>query len=266
MKILNVIASLDPVHGGGTAERSFQMSRFLARSGEDCTLLTLDLGLTQERIHAMAGVKIVALPCWCKRFGLPVFSLTDMNRIVAESDIIHLMSHWTFLNVLVYCCARRQKKPYVICPAGSLPIYGRSKFIKMLYNLIVGRKIIRNADRCIAITPNEFSCFERYGVQKDSISLIPNGICLEDYLVKDDIAFRRAYGLPDVPFILFVGRLNPIKGPDMLLRAFCAHKDRIPHHLVFAGRDAGMLNDLEKMSERKMLKVACILSGISAEP
>jgi glycosyltransferase involved in cell wall biosynthesis len=247
MKILNVNMSLDPIRGGGTTERSFQMSRFLSRNGQNCTVLTLDLGLTQERINAMAGVKVIAMPCLFKRFGLPRFSLSAINQIVGDSDIIHLMSHWTFLNALVYYCARHQKKPYVVCPAGSLPIFGRSKFNKKIYNLVVGKKIIRNANRCIAISPNEFSHFERYGIKKESISVIQNGICLEEYLIKDDIAFRQAYGLLDTPFILFVGRLNPIKGPDILLRAFCAIKDKFPHHLVFAGPDGGMLNDLEEI-------------------
>lgn len=247
MKILNVNMSLDPIHGGGSVERTFQMSRFLASAGQNCTVLTLDLGLTRERINAMAGVKVVALPCLFKRFYLPRFSFSAIKRIVDDSDIIHLMNHWTFINALVYYFVRRLKKPYVVCPAGSLPIYGRSKLIKTLYNLVVGTEIILNADRCIAITPDEVLQFVRFGVGRHKISVIPNGICLEEYLAKDDVAFRQAYGLSDNPFILFVGRLNPIKGPDLLLRAFCAIKDKFPHHLVFAGPDGGMLSDLKEM-------------------
>lgn len=244
MKILNVNMSLDPIRGGGTVERTFQMSRFLASSGHSCAILTTDLGLTPERVGALAGVKVIALPCLFKRFYLFRFSFSAIKRIVGDSDVIHLMNHWTFLNALVYYFVRRQKKPYVVCPAGSLPIYGRSKLIKTLYNLVVGTKIIRNADRCIAVTPDEASQFMRFGVGHHKISVIPNGVCLEEYLVKDDDAFRQAYGLSDNPFILFVGRLNPIKGPDLLLRAFCAIKDKFPHHLVFAGPDGGMLNGL----------------------
>ena len=227
------------------------MSRFLSRSGQDCTILTLDLGLTQERLDALAGVRVVALPCWFKRFGLPRFDLAVINQIVGDSDIIHLMNHWTFLNALVYYCARRQKKPYVVCPAGALPIFGRSKLIKTSYNSVVGKNIVRNASRCIAIAPNEFVHFEGYGVSKNSVSIIPNGICPEEYLIKNDIAFRQAYGLPDVPFLLFVGRLNPIKGPDILLRAFCAIKDKFPHHLVFAGPDGGMMENLKTIARRE---------------
>lgn len=247
MKILNVNMSLNTIRDGGTSERTFQMSRFLASSGQNCVILTLDLGFTQERINALAGVKIIALPCLFKRFYLPRFSFSAIKRIVDDSDIIHLMNHWTFLNALVYYFIRRLKKPYVVCPAGSLPIYGRSKLIKTLYNMAVGTKIIRNADRCIAVTPDEVSHFARFRVGRDKVSVIPNGICLEEYLAKNDDAFRQAYGLADNPFILFVGRLNPIKGPDLLLRAFCALKDKFPHHLVFVGPDAGMLSDLKKI-------------------
>jgi glycosyltransferase involved in cell wall biosynthesis len=247
MKILNVDMSLDPILGGGSVERTFQMSRFLARSGHSCAILTTDLGLTPERVDALAGVDVIALPCLVKRFYVSRFSYWAVQEIVGKSDIIHLMCHWTFLSALVYYFSRRLKKPYVVCPAGSLPIFGRSKLIKTLYNLAVGTKIIRNADRCIAVTRDEASQFVRFGVGHHKISVIPNGICLEEYLAKDDDAFRQAYGLSDNPFILFVGRLNPIKGPDLLLRAFCAIKDKFPHHLVFAGPDGGMLSDLEEI-------------------
>lgn len=254
MRILNVNMSIDPICGGGTAERTVQISRFLAGIGQNCTVLTLDIGVTGERLNTLASVNLIALPCLYERFYLPRCTLSTISGIVAQSDIIHLMSHWTVLNALVYYCARQQNKPYVVCPAGSLPIFGRSGLVKRIYNSIVGQDLIRNADRCIAITPSESACFESLGVGKDSISIIPNGVCMEDYVVKDDLAFRRAYRLTDAPFILFIGRLNSIKGPDILLRSFCAIKDKCPHHLVLAGPDGGMLNELEGIVSQANVK------------
>jgi hypothetical protein len=40
MKVLNVNMSLDSVEGGGTAERTLQMSKFLAKEGVGCKILT----------------------------------------------------------------------------------------------------------------------------------------------------------------------------------------------------------------------------------
>jgi glycosyltransferase involved in cell wall biosynthesis len=151
------------------------------------------------------------------------------------------------LNALVYLLARRAGKPYVVCPAGALPIYGRSKYLKRAYNRLVGYGIIRNAAGHVAITDGEIPQFEAYGVKAGRVSVIPNGIDPSDYRAKDDAGFRQRHDLGEDPFILFVGRLNRIKGPDLLLEAFALAKDELPGHLlVLAGPDEGMLPELQK--------------------
>lgn len=249
LKILNVNMSIDPVQGGGTAERTFQMSRQLAKAGVDCTILTLDLGLTASRKEDLGRVELIALPCLNRRFYLPKVSWRRIRAIVAKADIIHLMAHWTVLNGLVYLAARSLKKPYVVCPAGALPIFGRSGALKRLYNWVGGKGLVGNADRCIAITADEKSQLHDYGVRDDKISVIPNGINAEDYTSRDDAGFRARYGLGGAPFILFVGRLNRIKGPDLLLQAFCEAQEALgDFHLAFAGPDEGLLAELKGMA------------------
>lgn len=253
MRILNVTVDLDPVLGGGTAERTFQISRALARKGVGCSVLVLDLGLTPERLQALDGAKLVTLPCLSRRYYLPRLSPRQVWKIreaVRRADVVHLMGHWTPINALVYLFARRFHKPYVICPAGSLPIYGRSKRLKRLYNLLIGKRIVRNAARHVAITAGEIPHFKSYGIAPDSVVVIPNGVNREDYLAQDDRHFRERFGLNGDPFVLFLGRLNEIKGPDLLLEAFCRAKDELPdHRLVFAGSDEGMLPVLRRMSQ-----------------
>jgi glycosyltransferase involved in cell wall biosynthesis len=249
MKILNVNTSLDPVNGGGTAERTFQMSRFLAKAGADCAVLVTDLGLTPERLKKLQNVEVVAYPCLSRRFYIPKGSYKDIWNLVANAEIIHLMNHWSFLNALVFLMARDLHKPYVVCPAGALPIYGRSKILKRFYNLVIGRNIIRQAHGQIAIAPVEISQFKAYGVPPEKISIMPNGVDAGNFLSNDTVAFREKFGLGDAPFILFMGRLNAIKGPDLLLQAFCNISDTIRnYHLVFAGPDGGMLSQLKEMA------------------
>jgi glycosyltransferase involved in cell wall biosynthesis len=150
---------------------------------------------------------------------------------------------------MVYWVARQAGIPYVICPAGALPIYGRSRRLKQLYNVIAGTRIVRNASVCIAISPDELEHFAAYGVQSHKVRIIPNGIDPDEYAESDGTKFRARFRIGEHPFVLFVGRLNPIKGPDLLLQAFCALKNDFPDfHLVFAGPDGGMLKDLQYMA------------------
>ena len=248
MRVLNVNSSIDSHRGGGMAERTFQISRFLAKAGVECTILTTDLGLTPERMRSMENVEVIALPCLNHRFYLPKFSYAGLRELIERADIVHLMGHWTFLNALIYQIVRSLGKAYAVCPAGALPVFGRSKTIKMMYNQLAGKRIIRNADCHIAITIGELPAFLSYGADSDRVSVIPNGINPDDFLVRDDAEFRRKFGLSEKLIILYMGRLNRIKGPDLLLRAFGSLKDELPEYqLVFAGPDEGMMAELKKL-------------------
>ena len=250
MRVLNVNMSLDPVSGGGTAERTFQISNSLVRAGLKCDVLTINLNLSDERIEQLNGINLIALECLIERYYIPKLSQRIIKDAVANADIIHLMNHWTILNALVYISVRRHKKPYVVCPAGALPLFGRSQRVKYLYNKFIGNNIISKANGHVAIAVNEIGHFQKYGVEPDKVSLIPNGINPEDFKWSDVDNFRRKYGLDDSPFILFVGRLNSIKGPDLLLNAFKKISEAFnDYHLVFAGPDGGMLSELKNKSE-----------------
>jgi glycosyltransferase involved in cell wall biosynthesis len=245
VRVLHVSSSLGLLKGGGTAERTFQISRFLARRDVACTVLTLSAGLGAARIAALASVSVVALDSLWERFFVPRVGWKTIRKLVDEADVIHLIGHWGVLSAMVYVVARAAGRPYVVCPAGALPLFGRSAWLKRLYNLLVGKAMIRNAAGWIAITPAELAHFESYGVPASRVVVIPNGVSEEDFPQGDRAAFLRAQGLVDAPFILFMGRLNPIKGPDLLLEAFARVCSSLPgYQLVFAGPDGGMLQAL----------------------
>lgn len=249
MHVLNVTVLLDPVTGGGTAERTFQMSQSLVRAGIECTILSTDIGLTANRIKKLGDIRLIALPCIWKRFFIVKFSWRHLKDLVASVDVIHLMGHWSMLNVLVAYLARQTGTPYVVCPAGELSLFGRSHWIKQLFNLIVGHRILREAAGHIAVTTDEIPAYERYGIKAHRVTVIPNGINEIDFSVAEVNQFKDRFGFGGAPFILFMGRLNPIKGPDLLLEAFCSIANNyLELHLVFAGPDGGLLDSLKKMT------------------
>lgn len=243
MKILNVNHTIDSATGGGTAERTFQMSQQLIDDGISCSILTMDQGSVLRKLE---GGKIIVIPSISRRFHVPKFFFYGIRKAVKDADIIHIMGHWTILNALVYLVARSNNKPYVFCPAGALPVFGRSKWLKKFYNFAIGKQIVRNAKKCIAITETEKSNFQDYGIDDKSIVVIPNAVSESPFTSNDETGFRKRFGLSDRPFILFLGRLNLIKGPDLLLHAFLQLKEVFPElDLTFAGPDDGMLAELK---------------------
>lgn len=259
MKVLNVVHLLDAITGGGTAERTFQLSRSFNESGATCSVLTMDIGISRERLARLNGVEVIAVPTISRRFPLPLINPFRLVSLVRQVDVVHLMNHWTVLNAIVYWVCRALRKPYAVCPAGALQIFGRSVLLKRFYNCIVGRRLIRNASACIAVTQSEVNDFLSYGVKENRIHIIPNGINPEDFPAdispEESRMFRNQHGLGKQPIILFMGRLNPIKGPDILLEAFISIAKNLPaHQLVFVGPDNGMLLTLQQSVDRADLR------------
>ena len=250
MRVLNVNVMLDPIFGGGTAERTVQMSKAFHKAGVECQILTTDLGLTESRIKELEGIEIVALHCLIKRFFIVKCSIPKLKKLIENVDIVHLMGHWNVLNVLVYLITRVTKTPYVICPAGELNIFGRSIVLKKIFNLVIGNSIIRNASGYIAVTNDERRFFNAYNIDCSKLIEIPNGVSQSDFEPDDSKSTALKATLRNQPYILFMGRLNLIKGPDLLLKAFLNIADRYPdQHLVFAGPDGGMLKELQQLTE-----------------
>jgi glycosyltransferase involved in cell wall biosynthesis len=249
MRILNVNSLIDPVLGGGTAERTLQISKSLAVAGHAVGVLALDIGENDRQPDLPVGVELHSVKCINTRFHVPQVSTAWLRRVVMQYDVIHLMGHWSILNALVARASRLEGVPYVVCPAGALPVFGRSRMLKKLYNILVGRKLVFEASDWIAVTDDERLNFAAYGIEPGKVTVIPNGIDPDEYQGQTDLADAAILGTSGAPYILFMGRLNPIKGPDLLLEAFSLVQPNWPQlHLVFAGPDGGLLKGLRERS------------------
>lgn len=78
-----------------------------------------------------------------------------------------------------------------------------------------------------------------YEVPEDKISLIYNGLKDEGTMISEEekAVLKNAYGIAaDSKIVLFVGRLDPIKGVEYLIRAFNKISNQIPaSHLILIG-------------------------------
>lgn len=126
--------------------------------------------------------------------------------------------------------------------------------------LVGEQQVVDAADLLIANTRSEArQLVARYGADPERVQVVHPGVDLELFTPRDRLAARRDVGLPeDGHVVVFAGRLQPLKGPDVLVRALAALVDadpslRVPGRLVVAviggesgsgGGGAGALPDL----------------------
>jgi glycosyltransferase involved in cell wall biosynthesis len=230
LRIAHVLASFHPLVGG--AERQAEaLAVRQAERGHAVLVLTrrrpglaaLD-GRGPLAVHRVATGPFAGLGFFAS--GL-AFLAARRDRL----DIVH--AHQARANAVLACAARLLGgSPVVVKLAGlDLPRgFGPSRALR--------RAVLRRADAVVALTPEMIRALTALGVPPHHLHLIPNGVDCARFAPADAPArdaARAALGLAtEVPLVLFVGRLEPVKGADLLLAAWqrVASPDAI---LVLAG-------------------------------
>jgi glycosyltransferase involved in cell wall biosynthesis len=99
-------------------------------------------------------------------------------------------------------------------------------------------RIIRRADHLIAVSDyTRAAVIATLGINPARVSVIRHGAQPEEYRFPagELTALRASLGVNDAPMILSVGRLEPRKGLDVLLKAFALMQHAIGAKLVLAG-------------------------------
>ncbi len=91
-------------------------------------------------------------------------------------------------------------------------------------------QVVAAADRLVANTGEEArQLVELYDADPEQVAVVPPGVDLDLFAPGPRAAARRAIGLRDDAYVLlFVGRIQPLKAPDVLLRAAARMLERDP--------------------------------------
>jgi D-inositol-3-phosphate glycosyltransferase len=82
-------------------------------------------------------------------------------------------------------------------------------------------QVVEQADRLVANTDDEADALvDLYGADPAKIAVVHPGVDLEVFAPGDRAAARAALGIPiDAEVVLFAGRIQPLKAPDVVLKA-----------------------------------------------
>jgi len=125
----------------------------------------------------------------------------------------------------------------------------------------VERDIAQKADLLVTSTADESAeLVSAYGAAPEKVVVVPPGVDLSMFQPIDRVEARRKIGYPDGRIVLFVGRLERLKGVDIAIRALALLRDRQHEdvRLLIVGEDS---RD-EEESEKDRLKGFASTLGI----
>ncbi len=262
-----------------------ELSRTMAGRGVDVTVFTRDAGSIDGAVtEVIPGYRVVhitagparplpmgELPQYVAEFTEGTLEWIDANGL--HPDVIH--SHYW----LSGWAGAILKQTLGVPLANSFHTLGRIKDLTRRpdesptspLRRLTETEVIAASDCVIASTPYEFDdLLEHYGAQPERLCTSPPGIDHTTFTPGDRSEARSWLGLPDrIPLVLFVGRVQPLKGPDVAVRTLALLEGDPAPHLIVVGGPSGAQGDEEMGRIRHLvatLGVADRVHFVPAQP
>jgi len=226
----------------------------LAQAGVDCTTYTrADRRGLPDVVQVEPGHRVVHVPAG--RFDLPKEQLTGVldefgDRVVEHlrgdfpADVLHA-NYW-LSGVVAHRVKHQLDMPFVSTFHTLAKVKAEGGDLEPLWRERAEHEIISCADTiCVSCSEEERQFRRLYGDPRGRIEIVAPGVEHAFFAPGDRRGAREALELPaDVPVLLFVGRIQPLKGPDVAVRALAA-LDRRDALLIIAGGASGADGDDE---------------------
>lgn len=266
MRILKITQSYFPfLDRGGPTVKVRALALGLAARGHAVTVLTADLGHGRRtdlgekcewgRRWIDGKVETVYLPTAFALRALTVnpWLVSFCRARLSQFDLVHIYGLYDVIGPTVAWLAARRRLPYLIEPMGMYRPIDRSLVLKRFWHRLFGNRMIAGAQRMIVTSELERDDLIAGGVPAARIRLRYNPIDLAEYrTLPARGAFRSRWQIPaGDPLVLFLSRVIPRKGADLLIEAF-ARAMPLAGTLVIAGPEGvgGYLNHLRSVAQQ----------------
>lgn len=253
LKILQIVPSISLVYGG-PSQMIQGLSAALAQQPKgriaQVTILTTDsngdvdeppLDVPLGQPIQQDGYEIIHFRC--APFRRYKFSTDLLKWLWANAhhyDIAHIHALFSPVSTAAATVCRWKNLPYVMRPLGTLDPADlqKKKQIKKAYAALLERPNLAGAAAIHFTSELESKVSERFGVSTPG-KVIPLGVALPQLPDRSlsQQAVRKRFNIPpERPIILFMSRIDPKKGFDLLLPALeQLHEHNKPFHFLLCG-------------------------------
>ncbi len=219
--------------------------------GEHSRVIHVDAGAPRHRDKYAVVDDLPELACNIQRYR---------NFVGARYDLIH--SHYWLSGRLATLFKEHWRAPVVAMfhTLGALKnkVAQDSAELEQQIRVDIERRTMANADRIVAATEVDRShMLDGYGADPRKVVIVPGGVDLGLFRPGSRADARKRLGFGPEPMLFFVGRIQRLKGIDILIRAAAALRDDLGMvRVVIAGGtgDAGGQQTSEEARELARLR------------
>jgi glycosyltransferase involved in cell wall biosynthesis len=246
MRLIHIVPAISE-ESTGPSYSVVRLCESLIAGGQDVTLGVLDW---TPMASPPRFVKDFPLGMGPRRLGRSPRMCRWLDKQAGDNsiDVIHNHSLWMMPNVYPGLVARKHHVPLVVSPRGTLSEWAlqHGSIVKRPFWRLVQAPALGATSCFHATAESEYKDIRRVGFRQP-VAIIPNGIDMPELTLKPR---------ENVRTLLFLGRVHPSKGLDLLLPAWRSVQSRFTDWcLVIAGPDnGGYLKKLQDLADQMQLK------------
>lgn len=264
MKLLCVVPSYWPAFQfGGPIYSVHNLNKALVNKGVNVTVYTTNVGLDDGNVPINEEVNVDGVKVFYFKFikffeflGTTGWQFSPqitkkLRENLKNFDIIYINAIWNYPTAVASYYCRKYSKPYILSPRGSLypSTFMKKAWKKSLYYNLIARNILEGAKAIHYTTEDEAQQCHQFLRLNNKAIIIPNGLDLSEFndLPNYESLRKKFPNLQNKKVILFLSRINWIKGMDILIEGFAKlKKEKKDVHLLIVGKDDGD-NYIEKV-------------------